>query len=160
MAARTEVAPSAGWRSLAAVRAGYRRKGVGWAMADHLRAALVVAALTMASARRQPAPGLVHHRDRGCQSTALAVGQRLQAAGMLPSLGAVGDCYAKAVAERFFATLTGERLHRRRWSTRPEVQRAIVAYSEVWSNRQRLHSTLSYSTPAADAEAHHRATAA
>jgi putative transposase len=36
---------------------------VGWAMRDHLRAELTIAALTMAIQRRRPAAGLIHHSD-------------------------------------------------------------------------------------------------
>jgi len=40
---------------------------VGWAMRDHMRAELTIAALTMAIQRRRPGAGLVHHSDRGSQ---------------------------------------------------------------------------------------------
>lgn len=61
-------------------------------MADHLRAELVVDALAMAVARRQPAADLVYHSDRGVQSTSLAFGAAVRAAGILPSMGSVVDC--------------------------------------------------------------------
>jgi putative transposase len=52
-----------GWVYLAAVQDAYSRRIVGWAMADHMRAELVVDALEMALARRRPAPGLICHSD-------------------------------------------------------------------------------------------------
>jgi len=56
-----------GFLYLAHVQDLFSRLIVGWSMADHLRAELVVDALEMALARRRPDPGLVHHSDQGCQ---------------------------------------------------------------------------------------------
>ena len=56
-----------GWLYLAAVQDAYSRAIVGWSMAEHVRAELVVDALKMALARRRPDPGLVHHSDQGSQ---------------------------------------------------------------------------------------------
>ena len=66
-----------GWLYLAVVLDAFSRRIVGWSMADHLRTELVLDALDMAVAQRQPAPGLVHHTDHGCQYTSLAFGRRL-----------------------------------------------------------------------------------
>jgi putative transposase len=54
-----------GWLYLAAVQDAYSRQIVGWSMATHMRASLVVDALNMALARRRPGPRLIHHSDRG-----------------------------------------------------------------------------------------------
>jgi putative transposase len=145
----TYVATAEGWLYLAAILDGFSRRVVGWAMADHLRAELVIDALAMAIQRRQPAPGLIHHSDQGAQYTSVAFGQRLQEAGILPSTGSVGDCYDNAVVEAFFSSLKVERLDRQTWPTRAAAQLAIFEYIEIWYNRQRLHSTLGYVTPAA-----------
>ena len=56
-----------GWLYLAVVLDCFSRRIVGWSMADHLRTELVLDALDMAISQRQPAPGLVHHADHGCQ---------------------------------------------------------------------------------------------
>jgi transposase InsO family protein len=70
----------------------WSRLVVGWAIADHLRAELVVAALDMARWRRRPQPGqTIHHSDHGTQYTAWAFGQRLRHAGLMGSMGTVGD---------------------------------------------------------------------
>jgi putative transposase len=143
----TYVGTGEGWLFLAAILDGFSRKVVGWAMADHLRAELVIDALTMAVQRRQPAPGLIHHSDHGCQYTSLAFGQRLLAAGILPSTGSVGDCYDNAVVEAFFSSLKVELVDRRAWPTRTAARLAIFEFIEAWYNRQRLHSTLGYLTP-------------
>jgi hypothetical protein len=126
---------------------GYRRKVVGWALADPLRAELVSDARLTALPRRQPAAGLIQHRDHGCQDTSVAFGQRLQAAGLVPSPGTIGDGYAKAVVEAFFSSLKVDLVDRRAWPTRAAVRLAIFEAIEVWSNRQRLPSTLGHVTP-------------
>jgi len=67
------------WRGflyLAVVLDACSRKVSGWAMADHLRAELVVAALEMALWNRRPDASLIHHAERGGQHTSLAFGQR------------------------------------------------------------------------------------
>jgi len=92
------VATHEGWLYLAVVLDAFSRRAVGWAMADHLRAALVADALAMAVGNRRPPVGLVHHSDRGCQYTSLAFGAALHEAGILPSMGSVGDCYDNGVA--------------------------------------------------------------
>jgi putative transposase len=63
----TYLRTSEGWLYLAAVQDAYSRQIVGWSMATHMRATLVVDALQMALARRRPEPGLIHHSDHGGQ---------------------------------------------------------------------------------------------
>ena len=127
----------------------FSRTVVGWALADHRRTALVLRAVGLAIRTRRPAAGRVHHADHGGQSTSLAFGQRLLAAGIRPSMGSVGDCYDNAIAESFFATLKVELLPRQGWPTRAAARLAILEYIAVWYNRQRRHSTLGYRSPAA-----------
>ena len=63
----TYIRTAEGWLYLAVILDLFTRKVVGWAMRDHLRAELTIAALTMAIQRRRPAAGLIHHSDRGSQ---------------------------------------------------------------------------------------------
>ena len=147
LADSSSIATREGWLYLAIILDGFSRRVVGWAMADHLQTELVLAALRLALQRRRPADGLIHHRDRGCQYTSFAFGQHLRAAGLVPSTGAVGDCYDNAVAESFFASLKVELVDRHDWPTRAAARVAIFEYIEVWYNRQRLHSTLGYLSP-------------
>ncbi len=97
-----------GWLYLAAVQDAYSRQIVGWSMATHTRAELVVDALTMALARRRPDPGLIHHSDQGSQGGFNWLSQRLseegcdgQAEGLgVTADGAAGDAFAGASAGR------------------------------------------------------------
>jgi putative transposase len=136
-----------GWLYLAVVLDAFSRRIVGWSMAEHLRTELVLDALDMAIAQRQPASGLIHHTDHGCQYTSLAFGRRLQQAGLVASMGTVGDALDNAVAESFFATLECELLDRHDWPTRQALRTAVFDFIEVFYNRQRRHSTLDYLTP-------------
>lgn len=117
-------------------------------MADHLRTELVVDALQMAIWQRRPAPGAIHHSDHGSQYTSWAFGQRLRDAGLLGSMGSIGDCYDNGLAESFFATLQTELLDRSNWTSRSELANAVFAYIEGFYNPRRRHSALGYLSPA------------
>ena len=144
----THVPTWSGWLYLAFVLDAHSRRVVGWSMTDHLRAELVVDALNMALWRRVPAPGLVHHSDRGSQYTSVEFGGRLKEAGLLASMGSVSDAYDNAMAESFVATLKTELLHRRSWPTRESARVAIFEYIEIFYNPRRRHSALGYLSPA------------
>ena len=139
------------WRGflyLAVILDAYSRRVVGWAMADHLRAELVVDALEMALWTRRPCPGLIHHSDHGSQYTSLAFGGRCREAGIAISMGSVGDCYDNSLAESFFATLECELVARSRWRTRAEARMAVFDFIEGFYNPRRRHSALAYLSPA------------
>ena len=137
-----------GWLYIAVVVDCYSRRVVGWSIADHLRADLVVDALEMAVARRRPKPGLVHHSDQGSQYVSLALGQRCRRAGIELSMGSRGCAYDNAVCEAFFKTLKSELLDRRSWPTKAEARHAVFDFIETFYNRRRRHSTLGYLSPA------------
>jgi putative transposase len=147
-----------GWLYLAAVQDAYSRRIVGWAMADHMRAELVVDALTMAVSRRRPGPGLIHHSDQGSQYVSLGFGQVCTKAGIARSMGSRGDCWDNAVAETFFATLKKELVYRQSWPTRQELISEIFEYVETFYNPRRRHSTLGYLSPVEFEEGPRRST--
>lgn len=142
----TYVPTVAGFLYLAVVLDAFSRRIVGWGMATHLRTELVLEALNMALWRRQP-DEVVHHSDQGCQFTSLAFGRRCRQAGVIPSMGSVGDAYDNAVVESFFATLEMELIDRRRWQNPKEARAALFHYIEAWYNPHRLHSSLDYLSP-------------
>lgn len=144
----TYVRSGEGFVYLAFILDACSRRVVGWSMATHLRTEIVVDALQMAIARRKPAPGLVHHSDRGVQYTSLAFGKRLEDGGLLPSMGRVGSAYDNALAESFVATLKTELLYRSSWPTRQTVKTAIFEYVEGFYNTRRRHSSLGHLSPA------------
>jgi putative transposase len=136
-----------GWLYAAVTLDAFSRRVIGWSIAEHLRTELVIDALQMALWRRGRADGCIHHSDHGCQYTSWAFGQRLRQAGLLGSMGTVGDAYDNAACESFFATLQTELLDRRQWTTRQELSNAIFDYIEIWYNPRRRHSTLDYLSP-------------
>ena len=145
----TYVRTWSGWLYLAVVLETFSRRVVGWSMADTLESALVVDALNMALWNRRPTPGLIHHSDRGGQYTSLAFGRRCREAGILPSMGRVGNAYDNAMAEAFFATLETELLTRRAFPHRGAARAALFDYIEGFYNSHRRHSALGYLSPAA-----------
>jgi putative transposase len=136
-----------GWLYLGSVMDCYSRRIVGWSMRPDLEAELVVDALEMAVARRQPPAGLVHHSDQGSQYVALRFGERCREIGVHQSMGSKGDCFDNAVAESFFATLEKDLLRRRSFATRQDARTAVFDYIETFYNPIRLHSTLGYRSP-------------
>lgn len=145
----TAIPTLAGFLYLAVVLDVFSRRIVGWAMATHLRTELVLAALEMAVWNRRPAAGVIHHSDHGCQYTSVAFGARCQEAGIVSSLGSVGDCYDNAITESFFATLECELLARERFRTIAAATLAVFDYVEGFYNPHRRHSALGYHSPAA-----------
>jgi putative transposase len=137
-----------GFLYLAVVLDLYSRRVVGWAMRHTQDHGLVLDALAMAVSHRQPAPGLVHHSDRGRQYASAAYQAALTRRGLRASMSRVGDCWDNAVVESFFATLKTELVHGADWRTREQARQALFGYLEVWYNRQRRHSTLHYQSPA------------
>jgi putative transposase len=138
-----------GFLYLAVVLDVHSRRVVGWAMAEHLRSELVIEAVDMATWRRRPPPGVVHHSDQGSQYTSLAFGRRLRDAGLVGSMGSRGDCFDNALAESFFATLECELLARQRFPTRNAARLALFDDIEGFYNTHRRHSALGYLSPSA-----------
>ena len=136
----------AGFLHLGIVLEAWSRRVAGWAMANRLRAELVLDAFEMALAQRRP-ESVIHHSDRGCQYTSYAFGKRCREAGVVPSMGSTGDAYDNAMAESFFATLEREVIDRRRFRSRTEARMAIFSWLEGWCNPHRRHSALGCLSP-------------
>jgi putative transposase len=135
---------------LAVVVDAWSRRVIGWSIADHIRAELVVDALQMATWRRRPPAGqTVHHSDHGAQYTSWAFGRRLRAAGVLGSMGSIGDAYDNAMAESFFSILQRELLDEHRWSTRRQLALAVFEWIEAWYNPHRRHTSIGSLSPIA-----------
>jgi putative transposase len=81
------------------------------------------------------------------QFTSWVFTERARKAGLLPSLGSVGDPYDNAIAEAFWARMQTELLDRQRWHTRLELASAIFEYIEGFHNPHRRHSALGWQSP-------------
>ena len=136
-----------GWLYLAVVLDLASRRVIGWSTAAHLEHSLALQALEQALALRQPAPGLVHHSDRGVQYASAAYQAVLDRHGIIGSMSRVGNCWDNAVVESFFATLKTELVHGTRWPTRAAARRDLTEFIDRWYNHQRRHTALGYRSP-------------
>lgn len=127
---------------LAAVIDAWSRRVVGWSIADHIRAELVADALQMATWPRRPTAGeTIAHSHHGSVYTSWLFGNRLRHAGILGSMGSIGDAYDNSVAEAFFSSLQRELLDQRpHWDTRDQLAQAIFEWIECWYNPRRRHT--------------------
>lgn len=136
-----------GWLYLAVVLDLFNREIVGWSIKPRMTADLVVEALTMAWFRRKPAPGLLHHSDRGSQYASLVFQAKLAEYRMVCSMSRKGNCWDNAPTESFFNSLKNERIHGTRYRTREAAIADLFEYIEVFYNRSRRHSTLKSKSP-------------
>lgn len=136
-----------GWLYLAVVIDLFSRMVVGWSLGERITRRLVMDALRMGVGRRRPAPGLIHHSDRGVQYCSSDFQDLLAAYGMTCSMSRKGDCWDNAVAESFFGKLKTERVFFADYRTRDEARRDIVDYIEMFYNSRRRHSYLGNVSP-------------
>ena len=143
----TYIPTGEGWLYLAAILDMHSRKIVGWSMRETLHTDIAIEALDMAVKRQRPAPGLIHHSDRGIQYAAEAYRSMLATSGIVRSMSRKGDCLYNAPMESFFHTLKVERVHQRTYATRAEARRDLFGYIEGFYNSRRLHSAIGYISP-------------
>jgi transposase InsO family protein len=136
-----------GWLFLSVFLDAYSRRIVGFAMSDSLDASLATDALAMALRRRPVEAGLIVHTDRGAQYTSDAYKRALGQVCATWSMSRKGNCWDNAVAESFFATLKGELLERKKWTSRHEAEAAISNWIEQRYNTRRRHSAIGYLSP-------------
>lgn len=144
----TYIPTATGFLYLAVVIDVWSRRVVGWAMENHIRTGLVLAALQMALATRRP-DRVIFHSDQGCQYTAEEFEKACKAAAVDQSMGSVGDCYDNALAESYFATLECELLSRYRFVNQEHAQMVVFDFIEGWYNPHRRHSAIGNRSPMA-----------
>ena len=136
-----------GWLYLAIVLDLFNREVVGGSLKPRMAADIVTDALSMAWFRKKPAPGLLHHSDRGSQYASLVFQDKLKEYGMLCSMSRKGNCWDNAPTESWFNSFKNERVHGIRYATHDEMKAVSFEYIEVFYNRKRQHSTLGYQSP-------------
>jgi putative transposase len=132
---------------LALVLDAFSRKVVGWALDRTLTARLPLLALSRAITLRQPAPGLVHHSDRGVQYASEQYTRMLHDHGILPSMSRPGNPYDNAFCESFIKTLKREQIWAHKYQYIDELNAHLEEFIDQYYNRLRLHSALGYKTP-------------
>ena len=117
---------------LAVVMDVYNREIVGWALHDRLKKEFVAAALRKALLKRDPAPGLIFHSDRGSQYASHLVRKILNARGIRPSMSGKGDCFDNAMMESFFSSLKKELVRLETFHSKDKALRSLFEYIEVF----------------------------
>jgi putative transposase len=132
---------------LAVILDAFSRREIGWALGRTLEDELTLEALRMALNRRRPAPGLVHHSDRGVQYASRDYTDLLQAHDIQISMSRKGNPYDNAMAESFMKTLKYEEVYREEYRNLAEARASIGRFLEQVYNEKRLHSALGYRPP-------------
>jgi putative transposase len=132
---------------LAVILDGFSRKVVGWALDRTLAVRLTIGALEQAIERRQPAPGLVHHSDRGFQYAHAEYIAILEKHHMVPSMSRPANPYDNASCESFMKTLKREEIYANKYDDLENLRANIEEFIEQYYNRLRLHSALGYRSP-------------
>lgn len=133
---------------LAAILDAWSRRVIGWAVEPSLAARLAVTALQQAITTRSPAPGLVHHSDRGIQYASHDYVSLLKEHRMTPSMSRPANPYDNATCESFMKTLKTEEIYCRRYRDLSDLRAHMEEFLDRYYNHQRLHSALGYRTPA------------
>jgi len=142
----TYIETAEGWLYLAAILDLHSRQVVGWSMQPHMQTSLITDALRMAWFRRQPAPGLILHSDRGSQYCSREFRGLLSGYGMRSSMSRKGDCWDNAPTESLWGRLKVGRLYGRKFATRRQAMDEVIAWLTFYNHR-RLHSSLGYVSP-------------
>jgi transposase InsO family protein len=145
----TYVLTAQGWLYLALVMDLWSRRIVGWAMAEHLRSELVLAALEMAVTHRRPTKGLILHSDRGVQYASTDTRQFLAAQGLVASMSRAGNPYDNAWMESAIGKIKSEVFGETIPADREKAQQQLFVGLECWYNQRRRHSALNYQSPVA-----------
>jgi putative transposase len=132
---------------LAVVLDAFSRRVIGWALGRTLEAQLAVSALRMALVQRRPAPGLVHHSDRGVQYASQDYTEMLKQHKATISMSRKGNPYDNAACESFMKTLKCEEVYRNEYRDFHEAHSSIGEFLERVYNQKRLHSALGYIPP-------------
>ena len=132
---------------LAVILDACSRRVIGWALGRTLEDELTLQALRRALEQRRPAPGLVHHSDRGVQYASRDYTALLQARGIAISMSRKANPYDNAIAESFMKTLKYEEVYRDDYQDLLEARTSIRRFLEQVYNEKRLHSALGYLPP-------------
>jgi len=142
----TYIRTVSGFCYLAIITDLFSRKIVGFDVSDSLELAGCLRAFSLAQKAARPAPGLIHHSDRGVQYCSHKYTQTLQNSQVLLSMTEENHCYENAVAERVNGILKSEFYLDQCFTSvkhaRMAAENAIFNY-----NNKRLHMSLNYKTP-------------
>jgi putative transposase len=142
----TYIHTAEGWLFTALVMDLFSKKIVGWALDAQMPQELTREALRVAVLARQPAPGLIHHSDRGSQYAAHDYRDITAVCGMLTSMSRKGNCWDNAAMESANGTLKVECVNRQSYQTREQARHDVLEFIGYY-NHDRAHSSLRMQTP-------------
>ena len=125
----------------------FSRRIVGWNLAPKVTTELALTALRNAIESRGPAPGLIHHSDRGVQYASTAYVDMLLLHGMIPSMSRPGNPYDNAKCERFMKTLKQEEIRCFEYRDVEDLRANLSLFLDRHYNATRLHSALGSLSP-------------
>jgi len=143
----TYIPTKEGWTYLSAFLDLWSRAIKGWTLRETLKSNLVSDAFLQAVFRHRPAENVIVHSDRGSQYASREFRGHLAAQKALGSMSRKGNCYDNAAMESFWATLKTEMRLTKPFETMEQARLAIFDYIETFYNRNRLHSSIGYTTP-------------
>ena len=135
------------WQYLATVMDYYSRRILGWSLSDTRTTALTESAMGYALRKRQPAPGLIFHTDRGIEYMGGKFQKLLRTHGIRHSVNRPGKCTDNARMESFFHSLKAELIRGSMFSCLKDLRQALSTYINKFYNGVRLHSGLGYVSP-------------
>ena len=143
----TYICTNKGQLYLAVILDVYNREIVGWFLDLSASADLAINALTMAINNRKPEAGIIFHSNRGSQHTSSSFRNTLVHYGFIQSMSSKGNYCDNAITESFFSTLKKELIYLTNFGTREQATLEIFEFIEIFYNRKRLHSALTYESP-------------
>jgi transposase InsO family protein len=136
------------WHYLAVVLDLYSRRIIGWAFGKNKSTKLTMKALRLALKKRHPEGKVLFHTDRGAEYRAHVVQQFLLKNDIRASMNRPGCCTDNAEVESFFHSLKADIIRGNKFDTMDKLHSKLKGYINYFYNRQRLHSSLGYKTPA------------
>jgi putative transposase len=130
---------------------------VGWECSSSKTTAFVEVAIRQAAGARAregtPFNDTIHHSDAGSQYTSVRFGETLMLAGLIPSIGSVGDAFDNALCETIVGlyktecTREGSPFRTGSFNRVADVEEATAAWV-AWYNQHRLMHRLGRIPPA------------
>ena len=136
------------WHYLAVVLDLFSRRVIGWALGQQKSTALTMKALKQALTKRKPTNTVLFHTDRGAEYRAHVMQEFLTKRNVKASMNRPGCCTDNAEVESFFHSLKADLICGNSFSTEDKLRTKLKGYLNYFYNRQRLHSSLGYRTPA------------
>jgi transposase InsO family protein len=132
----------------------FSRRIVGWRLSRSMTTDFVLDALEQAIHARRPGDDLIHHSDQGSQYLSIRYSERLEEAGITPSVGSVADSYDNALAETIIGLYKTELVHHQGpWKSGDVLEFATLGWVD-WFNHRRLLEPIGWVPPVEFEEAY------